>query len=836
MELSNKFQGLLKSQKEILKGYEEIYNGINSSDIINENIKLKKELDLLKKDLQEAEKRIGKLDKENLAVKASLRDQMLRERTHLLNSSKSKMEVFFKSEISQGINRIEALENSAKSKMNELKKISNQELLEQDTDLTMAIDSIRTEIENKIKYQKEKLKEASNKAIEEIKMEYDLLKNEGLNEETIARNQKHNDLEVKIGLNWINRIGIILLLFGVATVMKYTYTYWFNDYMKSISGFLFGGTMLAIGEWFNKRNKNLFALGLCGGGIGVLYLTVFSSYFLLRILNLPISIVVSILITLGSIALSLRYNSRTIAAISLIGGYLPFFSIVLIQGISSSQVYIAMGYLIILNLLVLAVSVEKRWIFINYISFLLNMPCMIFLSFRADNVVAGILYGLATFLLYLCITLAYPLRKNIKLKIPDLILLGLNTVINCVLVYILFVNAGLDIYMGFLALVYALSYYGLSRLIHFKTSQEIYVKGFFSITALTFSILMIPFQFGVRWASMGWLIEAILMLTVAKRYKTRELEMGGWAILGLCTLMFFLHDFPIRWAIRDFGLRYTFITFSLIYIFIIYLSEYNSVEVFKNTLKRKAFNFFKYFTIINTWAYLLTIITKLYPKYLATLIPYLYNYFYRNLIIAVITMVFAYLLTKIEAIRDKVVLGISVALLIVSCIMCMGLNAMWVGDYTNTTLRMISINILIIYNIFVFFTLKDLLITLIKYRKLNIEFYPIISALYLLGVITLFLNSQFRLQNINLITSIVFIIMAFSCIWYGFKKGYLMVRRFGLGLSIFSTGKLFIIDLFHLSGAGKIIAYFCFGLVLLGISFIYQRLRNSLEEGMQIEK
>lgn len=830
MELGNKVQGLLKSQKDILKEYEELFKEINLNDPINENIEIKKEIEGIKKNLLEAEKRIAKLQQENMSLKASLKEQILNERAAILNGSKKKMEIYFSNEEKRGSNKLQALENSVKDRIDKINSMVSKELKEKDEEASKAIDYIKLELDEKISVQKEKLKQANLKVIDEIKMEYDILQEEEISDETLAKKQKHNDIEVKIGLNWINKVGIILLLLGVATAMKYTYSLWFNDYMKGISGFLLGGGLLAVGEWFNKKNKNLFALGLCGGGIGVLYLTVFSSYFLLNILNLPISMMVSILITMGSIALSQRYSSMTIAGISLFGGYLPFFSFVLIEGIWGAQVYIAMGYLIILNLLVLAISFERRWIYINYLSFLLNIPCLIYLTFSASNKIIGISYGILTFLMYLGITLAYPIRKNIKLRRLDLALLGLNTIINCLLVYALFETAGFDDYKGFLALAYAASYFGLSRLMFKKTSQEEYVQALFSITALTFCILMIPFQFGVKWAAMGWLIEAILMLTLAKRHNTEKLELGGWAILGIYTLGFFAYDFNLSWSIKYFAFRYSFLTLGLIYVFTLYVSEYNKSQLFKYTKKGKIFNGFKYFIVLNSWVYLLRMAIRLYDQYLATKIPYSYIGFYQLITIAGVTIIFAYAILKIEAIKDKVVVGISTTLLILSNVLCIVINLMRVGGYSNDILRGISITILILYNILVFISVKDLTIQLIKRKSLSVEYYPLAIAIYLLGITTLFLTRQFNLQNINLIISIIFIAMSFSCIAFGFKKSYLLIRRFGLGLSIFSTGKLFIFDLYYLSGAGRIIAYFCFGLVLIGISFIYQRLRTSMEE------
>ncbi|PAB59487.1 hypothetical protein CCE28_09735 [Anaeromicrobium sediminis] len=338
VEIKNKIDSLLINQKNILKEYEDLVEKLNVDHGINENIELKKEIDNYKKSLNELKKRQAQLIGENMSLNASLKEQMINEKIGILNGSKRKMEIYFKDETNKNINKLRALERSVKGKLDKLKNIAKRELGDEKEEIFSQIDKIKIELEKKIAIRKEKIEKERDSILEEIKREYDELKNEGVSNEVLKKKKKYNDIEVKIGLNWINKAGVILVLLGVSTAMKYTYSTWFNEYMKGISGFLLGALLLGVGEWFNKKDKNLFALGLSGGGIGVLYLSVFSSYFILNILTMSISIFLSILITMVSLVLSKRYTSRTICGISLIGGYLPFFSYVFTQGISGVAV------------------------------------------------------------------------------------------------------------------------------------------------------------------------------------------------------------------------------------------------------------------------------------------------------------------------------------------------------------------------------------------------------------------------------------------------------------------------------------------------------------------
>jgi uncharacterized membrane protein len=112
-------------------------------------------------------------------------------------------------------------------------------------------------------------------------------------------------------------VGILLILLGVGAAAKYIHSTFFNDYMRSASFFVLGGLFLAGGEWFYRKGKEVFATGLLGGGVSILYCAVFYSYFLLHVIGIYQGLALSILITLTTVVLSVRYHSRTICSIGL---------------------------------------------------------------------------------------------------------------------------------------------------------------------------------------------------------------------------------------------------------------------------------------------------------------------------------------------------------------------------------------------------------------------------------------------------------------------------------------------------------------------------------------
>ncbi len=827
MDITKKVTELLSSQKDILKQYESLIQDLNVDEAINEKLKLEKELTRYREQLEILIKEQANLNEENTSLKLALREQIISEKRNILGVSRKKIDIYFNDEINKKSNKLELLELSAQKKLNKIKEIAEKNLDEGKKEFIIKIDKFNRELEERIASRKEKLQVEKEKILNQIKREYQELKVDEISSEVLERKRKNNDIEVKIGLNWVNKAGVIILLLGIITAMRYTYSTWFNEYMKGISGFVLGALLLGIGEWLTKKDKSLFALGLSGGGIGTLYLSVFSSYFILEIISMPLSILISILVTLVSLVLSQRYKSMTICGLSLIGGYLPFFSYVFSEGLSVEAVYVSMGYLCILNLLVLGISQGRRWVYIKYLSFFLNTPCLIYLTLESPNKIISICYALTIFIMYLAITLVYPMIEKVRLKIYDVILLGLNTFINCMLVYILFDIAEYEGYKGLLALIYAVTYLFLGQLINKTASQEKNIVALFYITSLTFSILIVPFQFGVDWISLGWLIEGLLFISYAVKYKAKKIELSGWIILALCTIGFILIDLPQLWNFEHSVFRYSALTGGFIFVLSLYAKKLKESELFRYTMKGKLLTYYKYFSVINTWIYMMWLITQVYNRYINF---DQYDNFYLVVSLALITGLYAYLISKITVLQDKVIKGMSISLYVLIDLLGFSMNFLSIGGDTYTAYKILSIVILILYNIFIFFNIKELIVKLITNRYISIEVYPIPLAIYILGSSTGLLVKQFDLGNINLIISILFIVMSFVYIVLGFKKKYVVLRRFGLGLSIISTGKLFVFDLAFLNTAGKIIAYLCFGLVLIGISYIYHILRNNIEE------
>jgi hypothetical protein len=841
-DMKHKLHTLRENQRSILSEYEVFITEYESVDFINENRSLKEDIQQSKQRLQELEKMYENTVKENQKLRAALQEQILDEKLNILKVSKKNLDTYFEDQSSTHQNRLTSFEQKTKRQMNDLKQKAIKHLGEEKDSIIEQLDQISADLTEKIRTHREQIALEEKKLANHMSSQMDGLALEEITEEVAQKRMKQNQIEMKIGLNWVNKIGILLILFGVAAASKYTYSTWFNDYMKGIVFFLLGGLLLVGGEWSYRKAKYVFATGLLGGGVSVLYGAIFYSYFLLDIIHIGTGLILSIIVTCTAILLSLRYHSKTICSLGLVGGYLPLFSYIFAFGLSGSYFYAAMGYLFLLNLSILIISLWKTWSVVHYISFLFHLPALFYLVFHAPSVEISMIYSVLTFMMYLVVVLAYPFTHRLPLKIWDIALLSLNTLFSCLILYFLFDKANLNDYRGLLALVFCLVYIGLGQFMEKVMSQEKYTMILFYATSLTFAVLMIPFQFGVQWLSLGWLIEGIILMIYGFRSQMKTLELAGWGIFTLCISSFFLFDVlqmlnPFDGTVEYFDFKYFAVMAGMTFIMLFYLLEQRKNNSFFHRWIRETISYYKYFTLANVWIYLLYSGVKLYDYG----IPYqLYHYeFYKMILVAFITIGLAYVFTKIPLIYDKVVRYYSLFLYGLGFLICLWLTIstpVLKANYAdNTAFEYFSLGILISYNVFVLFNARDILITFIREKYKNIELYPMIISIYLLGNITAFMIVQFQLGDIGLLFSFIYLILAIGYILYGFKKRYVYIRRIGLGLALLSTSKLFLYDLSFLTAGSKIIAYFCFGIILLGISFIYQKISNIMGD-QDVEK
>ena len=83
-------------------------------------------------------------------------------------------------------------------------------------------------------------------------------------------------LETKIGRYWLNRIGVVSVVIGLAYLLAHTYQN-FGPGLKIALGFLSASGLLAAGDYIGrKKDFSWYGQGLIGGGYALLYFVVYA--------------------------------------------------------------------------------------------------------------------------------------------------------------------------------------------------------------------------------------------------------------------------------------------------------------------------------------------------------------------------------------------------------------------------------------------------------------------------------------------------------------------------------------------------------------------------------
>ncbi len=818
-------KSIVARQKEIVSELEKEISNFESTDLLSENKKLNSELTRYKELLVREKSDNQRLIEENKNLRNAVYEQLYNEKIQILNSTKKKLDIYYKANVDGEINRLTDFEITTKKRIDEMTRFLQANRVNLQDEIFHQINELRKLLDQKVMLAREEILRNSKALSENRDAQFEKLRQEKLTEEEIRGRVKQNNLEAFIGQNVINKLGILILIIGIIAASQFTY-FRLPDILKSIFTFTIGLVMLVAGEFFNRKKTNIFSIGLTSGGIAILYVGLGISYFMFDLVGMYSALGLCILVTASAFVLSQRYNSQTIAAFAIIGGYLPMFSI---DG-SRSIVYSAMVYFIVLNLLALLISVSKRWIVTAYIGFWLNVAGSIYIlsvmfggrssstAFSIDDILS-IFYIVFAFIIYTMIPVVGAIRKKVGFRNSEIVLLGFNTVISSILLYSVFYITGLKDYTGILAVAFAVIYIAIGKFTESFMKNERRARALFYITGLTFVALIIPFQFDMVWFSLGWLIEGIALLTYGIIKNVKGFRRAGTIISFLCLAAFLLFDIP-DYDSSLFNPKYLSLTTGSIVIL--------GALVYKKNLLSTSAKAHKYATIINFWLLSLYLtgseLKDVLSESLAESSFSLEYIIYATMIL--VTFVIGYIIPKFSFIRDKVIEVMSSVLYALGIISLFMLNfsSPVKGSLNEVSLEIsilgtVEIAVIVLLSVLI---VRDFLLNLVIRRKMGIELYPLIISLYLVISLTQNLITQYNLAYNNALLSIVYLVAALSWIIFGFIKRYAFIRRFGLGFCIAAVAKLFIIDLSFLSQGYKIVSYFIFGVTLIAISFVYQ--------------
>ena len=832
--LENKYKEIGRINSEIESIIANIKNeaGISrEKELLEENERLVKDLKVFHEKMKVREEEIGRLKNSNAVLIEELKEVKKVRRNGEIDKFQNILAEKMNVELESGVTRrlsnyaeemkrkVKMLERNlscefsdeADSLRDELKKIDGKigDFLEK---------SNRKTFENKIFLQEE-----SSVFHNKIKEETALKEGEFLFE----REKKRFVFEKLIGLKGFNFLGIISIFLGVFLVFRTQFAKILaNNYVKSSASYLLGMFFLFAGEKFYQKNKKHFAVGMIGGGIGILYLTTLLSTLYLKLYPMTAGLFISVILTGLVVILSLRYDSQIIGVLSLIGGYLPYGAYIWVNR-SNVQIYYVLAYSLILQGIVLGVSWKKDWIYskiFGFVTGVANMAGLVYyLNHSIHDKITAFFYIVIFTTAYSFIFLNSHKKENRQSNIIDYIFLSLNLIIKFSLIYSLFDKTTPSwlkaVLVGTVGIIYG--FFG-DRLKDNKVAKIFY------IVALGSFILIIPLIVPEKFVVVAWGAETALLYFFYRKYKNKEMRYGTIAIylVSLVSNLIVREETYLLVYIQDLMI----ISFSFVLYFLIKQKSYKKEVRILNGI-------FKYLI----FAYSIFFINKVVFDVVTSfkMINYGEDIFLSLLVSLFVLRTVTY---KAKKLQDSFSLKFLIIIEIIYLLFINMINLIlyffgWSSDILKERVPISYIFpffLPILVNIYLFMVAKNDIHLCFFREKEKKPLWILGESMYFLFVANIILriyeHSGVLILGAGLALDIVGLLLCGYLVWKGFRVPNRNVRRIGLGIGIFFVAKSFLWDFLRFDNSYKLIAYFSMGAILIGTSYIYQTALKKLEQ------
>src|SRR5712692_8265531 len=165
-------------------------------------------------------------------------------------------------------------------------------------------------------------------------------------------------METRLGLNWVNRVAVFTLMIGAAFLFKYGVdNNWIGPGARVLLGVACAIAALVIGHRMYRQGQRVYAQGITGLGIALLYLSFWAAASFYELIPHALAFVLMAATTAGAGWLALLYESQAIAVLGMLGGYLTPSAL----STGEDHPWILFGYVFLLNAGALAVARLRPW-------------------------------------------------------------------------------------------------------------------------------------------------------------------------------------------------------------------------------------------------------------------------------------------------------------------------------------------------------------------------------------------------------------------------------------------------------------------------------------------
>lgn len=648
-------------------------------------------------------------------------------------------------------------------------------------------------------------------------------------EQPIAPKPKQKvNYEKFIGENLFGKIGILIFVIGVGFFVKYAIDKdWINETFRTILGFLTGVALLIVAERLQKKYRTFSSL-LAGGAFAVFYLTVAIAFHYYHIFSQTMAFIILIVVTVFMSVLSVIYDRRELAIIALVGGFLAPF----IVSSGEGSYLVLFTYVSILNLGMFGLSIYKKWSELPIISFVftcLILGIFILMNYTSDStIVSTHMFMLATLSYFIFLLPVFSILRGEKTQTMSRGLVFVIIANNFVYLFFgaLFLrNMGLSFKAsGLLSLFIALVNLGLLLWLWKNRKDYKFLVHTTLGLVLTFVSITIPIQLDGNYITLLWASEMVLLLWLYIKSKIRVYEYAAKILLGLTFVSYLIDVYKVVFDNGSSGtifLNSSFATSLFVGLaagaFALMMEHY---RLFFQTARRLKYGFWNPFMLLASVAIL----------YYTFMMEFNLHFEGATRSGAMFLFTAAFILSICYAFRKR----FPITEHLISYLLAIGANVLvyiiniWCDQqenmpFTSAMLRWLTAACVITNLYYV----ARLYYTTIGIKPRFTVYLNILATLLWLTMVRFFLL-QVGVDDFSAGLSLSLSIAGFVQMGLGMRLHQKVMRIISLTTFGIVLLKLVFDDLWSMPAIGKIIVFIILGLILLILSFLYQKLKDVL--------
>jgi uncharacterized membrane protein len=344
------------------------------------------------------------------------------------------------------------------------------------------------------------------------------------------------DLESRIGSHWLNRIGIAAVLVGVSYFLKFAFdNNWIGPAGRVAIGLLAGIAIVVWSENFRHRGYRIFSYSLKAVGIGTLYLSLYAAFQVYNLVPGGVAFLMMLAVTAATAVMAWTQDAEILAAFALVGG----FTTPMLLSTGQNREVALFSYVVILDLGALALVMFKPWRRLLVLSYAGTMLLYVgWYSSFYENSQLRLTVGFAT--LFFAIFAVAPLlghqaeKGRLSDSVPPVLAL-VNAAGYFLQIYTMYEAVDAKVTAWF-ALALAAVYVFLSRQTRARAASPQAARTVDLLhlaLAIGFITVAIPIRLDAHWVTMGWFVEAAVLLWVADRVGSELLNAFAVTALAL---------------------------------------------------------------------------------------------------------------------------------------------------------------------------------------------------------------------------------------------------------------------------------------------------------------